>query len=211
VKTRRYARRLAYVAVGSGFVLAAWVGTTLWRGDPITGAYATYRQRALAAELDSATQRREAAARATVPTRAAVPERYRVREGRAWGRILIPRIGVSAVVIQGTRRGDLESGPGHYRITSFPGRGRTVAIAGHRTTFGAWFRHIDALRRGDRIILEMPYGSFRYRVTGYRVVTPKTWSVIANRGYDRLVLSACHPLYSASHRWVVFAKLAPRA
>jgi sortase A len=57
----------------------------------------------------------------------------------------------------------------------------------------------------------MPYGIFRYRITGHRVVTPKTWSVIANRGYDRLVLSACHPLYSASHRWIVFAKLAARA
>jgi sortase A len=87
-----------------------------------------------------------------------------------------------------------------------PGLGRTVAIAGHRTTFGAWFRHIDSLRAGDPIILQMPYATFRYRVQYHRVVKSDDWSIIRQQGYDRLVLSACHPLYSASHRWVVFAR-----
>jgi sortase A len=201
---RRHGRRLGYVLAGAGVTLGVWIAVTLWRGDPVTGAYASYRQHVLAAKLDAA------ARRSAVSTRDVVPTTYRVPEGGAWGRIVIPRTGTSAVVVEGTRRRDLDSGPGHYRITSFPGRGRTVAIAGHRTTFGAWFRHIDSLRRGDAITLAMPYGTFRYRVTGHRVVTPDDWSIVANLGYDRLVLSACHPLYSASHRWIVFAKLVRR-
>ena len=205
MKLRRPLRTFAYVALATGLALGAWVGVTLWRGDPITGAYASYRQRGLAVKLDAATQRR------AVPARAVVPAIYRVPAGKPWGRLVIPRIGINAVVVEGTQEGDLASGPGHYRLTSSPGHGRTVAIAGHRTTFGAWFRHIDSLRRGDRIVLQMPYGVFPYRVTGHRVVTPETWSVIANRGYDRLVLSACHPVYSASHRWIVFAALERQA
>jgi sortase A len=47
-----------------------------------------------------------------------------------------------------------------------------------------------------------------YRVTGHRIVRSDDWSIIKPHGYDELVLSACHPLYSASHRWVVFARLA---
>ena len=56
------------------------------------------------------------------------------------------------------------------------------------------------------ITLQMPYGTFEYRVQYHRVVTDTDWSIIKPQGYDRLVLSACHPLYSASHRWVVFAR-----
>jgi sortase A len=81
-----------------------------------------------------------------------------------------------------------------------------VAIAGHRTTYGAWFRHIDDIRNGDTITLQMPYATFTYRVQMHQVVPNTDWGIITPQGYDRLVLSACHPLYSASHRWVVFAR-----
>jgi sortase A len=111
------------------------------------------------------------------------------------------------IVVQGTDWwSDLSKGPGHYTQTTVPGLDRTVAIAGHRTTFGAWFRHIDSLRAGDPIILQTPYATFRYRVQYHRVVKSNDWSIIRPQGYERLVLSACHPLYSASHRWVVFAR-----
>ena len=102
---------------------------------------------------------------------------------------------------------DLSQGPGRYPSTSLPGLDRTTAIAGHRTTFGAWFRHIDKLRKHDMFVIEMPYGTFRYEVLGHSVVPASDWSIVRNRGYDALVLSACHPLFSASHRWVVFARL----
>ena len=56
------------------------------------------------------------------------------------------------------------------RSTPLPGARGTVAIAGHRTTYGAPFRRIDELERGDRIELGMPYGRFTYRVERTRIV-----------------------------------------
>jgi sortase A len=89
-----------------------------------------------------------------------------------------------------------------------------VAIAGHRTTYGAPFRDIDRLDRRDRIAVEMPYGRFTYEVERRRIVKPTAVGVVRGAGYDRLVLSACHPKYSAAKRIVVFARLVgvhPRA
>jgi hypothetical protein len=84
----------------------------------------------------------------------------------------------------------------------------TTAIAGHRTTYLAPFRHIDALRRGSRILLNMPYSHFTYKVIGERVVAPTDVSAaIGEVGYSRLVLSACTPLFSAAKRLLVFARL----
>jgi len=62
------------------------------------------------------------------------------------------------------------------------------------------------LRRGDRIELAMPYGRFEYRVERTRIVPPTATEVTDRVGFDRLILSACHPLYSAAQRIVVFAR-----
>jgi sortase A len=130
-----------------------------------------------------------------------------LRTGEAVGRIVIPTIGANLIVVQGTDEASLEKGPGHYPTTGLPGLRETVAVAGHRTTYLAPFRHIDALRPGQEIVLRMPYGRFVYSVQYHRIVTPTAWWVTRNVGYDRLVLSACNPLYSAAQRIVVFARL----
>jgi sortase A len=147
----------------------------------------------------------------TISERIAFLARREAREvptGAAIGRIDIPRIGVSFDVVQGTDTASLERGPGHYPSTAFPGLGETVAIAGHRTTYLAPFRNINELRRGDRIVLRMPYATFAYVVQYLRIVSPTSWWITRDVGYERLVLSACHPLYSAAQRIVVFARLA---
>jgi sortase A len=123
------------------------------------------------------------------------------------GRIQIPAIGVSTVFVEGTNAGDLSKGPGHYPATPLPGERGTVAIAGHRTTYGAPFRHINDVHPGDRIDLRMPYGHFTYRVERTKIVPPTELSVTDRVDHDRLVLSACHPLYSAAQRIIVFARL----
>jgi sortase A len=128
-------------------------------------------------------------------------------DGGPVGRIRIPRIGADFVLINGTSTGDLREGPGIYPQTAFPGAAGTTAIAGHRTTFLAPFRHIDELRRGDTVTVDMPYGRFVYSVIGHEVVKPTDVSVIDRVGYSRLVLSACTPLYSAADRLIVFARL----
>jgi sortase A len=134
-------------------------------------------------------------------------EERELRTGDAAGHISIPKIGLSFLFVQGTDEASLQKGPGHYPSTALPGLNETVAIAGHRTTYLAPFRHLDALRRGDRIVLRMPYGRFTYRVQYTRIVRPDAWWITRNVGYERLVLSACNPVYSAAQRIVVFAKL----
>jgi sortase A len=185
-------RRFGYALMAVGVAAFAYVGLVLWRGDPVTGVYAGIQQRHLRKELAAAERRRRPP---------------RIAEGHAFAVIRIPRLGLNAVVVQGTSTADLRKGPGHYRITGVPGGGRVVAIAGHRTTYGAWFRHIDDLRKGDPIELDFRGVAYVYRVTGHRVVPANDWSIIRYRGYEKLVLSACHPVYSASHRWVAFGRL----
>src|SRR6202035_3788265 len=129
------------------------------------------------------------------------------KAGSAGGRIRIPTIGASFVVVKGTGTSELENGPGIYSETNFPGAPGTTAIAGHRTTYLAPFRHIDRLRPGAPVMLEMPYARLIYKVIGSRVVLPTDVSVLDPVGYSRLILSACTPLFSASHRLIVFARL----
>jgi sortase A len=129
--------------------------------------------------------------------------------GRAVGSIRIPGAGLDAIVVQGAGQGALNRGPGHYAGTAWPGQGGTVGIAGHRTTHGAPFAEIGDLRRGDRIVLRMPYGTFRYRVTGHRVVDPSQGEVLRDVGRERLVLTTCHPRWSATQRLVVEAEPVP--
>jgi sortase A len=134
--------------------------------------------------------------------------RGRARTGHAIGTIRIPAIGARYAVVQGTDTDSLRKGPGHYPHTSFPGEGGTVAIAGHRTTYGAPFNQINKLKKGDEITLEMPYGTFIYAVDRTKIVDPSDLGVVKRvPGPEQLVLSACHPLYSAAQRIIVFARL----
>jgi sortase A len=130
-----------------------------------------------------------------------------LQEGHAIGRIKIDRIGLDIVVVQGTDTASLQKGPGHYPNTSLPGQPGTVAIAGHRTTYLAPFRHIDQIEDGDEIRVEMPYAAFTYTVQRHEVVDPSDVEILRSVGFDQLVMTACHPPYSASHRYAVFAKL----
>ena len=197
------ARPAAAVLALAGTLVLAWVAATLVWGEPFTAVAAARAQSELRTELAAIDRGNPSLSL----ERRAVSFRKRLRQGNAFGRIVIPRLGLASVVVQGTSRHDLARGPGHYRITSLPGLGGTVAIAGHRTTYLRPFRHIDQLRSGDRITLEMPYGTFTYVVYGHRIVDDRDWSIIRRRPWEKLVLSACHPLYSASHRYVVFARL----
>jgi sortase A len=131
--------------------------------------------------------------------------------GDAIGRIEIPAIGVKEYVVEGTDTDNLRKGPGHYPDTSLPGERGTAAIAGHRTTYGAPFRHIDELKHGSVIKLDMPYGRYVYHVERTKIVDDSDFSVLRKVRWDRLVLSACHPLYSAAQRVIAFARLVRRA
>jgi sortase A len=141
-----------------------------------------------------------------------------VERGEAIGRIVIPSIGLNVVLVQGTDTSSLQRGPGHYTLanaeelaqgdgSAFPGQGKTMGIAGHRTTYLAPFRRIDEIQPGDEITLQMPYATFTYTVTKHEIVGPDAVEIVENVGYDQVVLTACHPLYSAAQRYAQFAKL----
>jgi sortase A len=184
--------------------------------EPAAGAAAASSDDGVASEEGGAPAAADAAAAAEAEAEAARQAvaadarrfQAQLKRGQALGRIRIPELGLKAAFVHGTRWGaDLTRGPGHYEQTSLPGLDKVTAIAGHRTTFGAPFRHIDDLKAGDLVVLEVPYGTFTYRVTGHEIVEDDDWSIIRERGFDRLVLSACHPLFSASQRWIVYARL----
>lgn len=124
----------------------------------------------------------------------------------AWGIIEIPAIGLSATVVSGTQPSQLKKGPGWYPNSALPGKTGNVAIAGHRSTYGAWFRHLDRLEKGDRIFLFYQNKHFIYRVEEVFLVERDDFSVIEPTNYQALTLTTCHPLNSASQRLVVRAK-----
>ncbi len=132
--------------------------------------------------------------------------RRRVGEGEPIARVSIPKLGLGRTVVNGTDTAALRRGPGLIESTELPGLGGTTAIAGHRTTYGAPFHDIDKLRKGDTIVVGTPYGNFVYAVDRTRIVKPTDTWVLERIGRERLVLSACHPLYSAAERIIVFAE-----
>ncbi len=214
---RRLIRDISSVLIISGLLLVADAGVTLVWQEPVTAVvamikrsevdrrYLSYRSAPLTPlDLGALAALRTIHQRVSFLARR---EQRQVHAGDAIGRIAIPRIGAGFDVIQGTDTPSLEKGPGHYPSSAFPGLGRTVAIAGHRTTYLAPFRHIDQIRGGDRIVLSMPYARFTYVVEYRRIVLPTALWVTDDVGYDRLVLSACNPLYSAKQRIIVFARL----
>jgi sortase A len=214
---RRLIRDASSVLIISGLLLVLDAGVTLLWQEPLTALIGTIKQaqinkrylsyrtmplttldRSALIELPTMNERISFLARR---------DQRAVPTGAAIGRIVISKIGASYDVVQGTDTASLEKGPGHYPGTAFPGLGQTVGIAGHRTTYLAPFRHIDELSPGDQILLKMPYAQFTYVVQYHKIVLPTALWITKNVGYERLVLSACNPLYSAAQRIIVFARL----
>jgi len=217
---RRALRIFSIALVTAGLVILADVAATLAWKEPVSTIYSSIRQGRAADELEQLEQSFPSAAdlRALghaqgVRRRAGLlADRFAagldVRTGEGIGRIMIPGIDLSAVLVEGTDAESLRKGPGHYPDTSLPGQTRTVGIAGHRTTYLAPFRDIDQLDPGDEILIQMPYASFSYEVDRSEVVEPSDVGVVRDIGRERLVLTACNPLYSAAQRIVVFASVA---
>ncbi len=179
----------------SGLLLIGDAGATLAWQEPVSAFLAQKEQTKLRHSLDHP------------PPRVVALKPLR---GDAIGQINMPTIDKSAYVVEGTDTDDLRRGPGHYHDTPLPGQRGTVAIAGHRTTHGAPFRKVDQLDPGDPIVLEMTNGTFYYRVVRTRIVDPTALWVKRKVRYNQLILSACHPLYSAAQRIVVFARYVRR-
>ena len=188
-------RFVASVMMVSGVLLISDAGVTLLWQEPVSAYFSERQQVKLEKALIDPPAR--------VVRKEPLP-------GDALGRLLIPAIGVSEYVVEGTDADNLRKGPGHYPDTPLPGQRGTIAVAGHRTTYGAPFRKLNDVEKGDRMVFELPYGTFVYRVDRTQIVDDSALWVTKRVGHDQLVLTACHPLYSAAQRIVTFARLIDR-
>jgi sortase A len=191
----------------------AWA-LVVWRWqDPFTALYTKFEQRQLSHAYDHfvagyhPTRLQRASLGTVQRTIAQEARQYRLatRRGEAIGRITVPRLGLKMIFVDGTDEGSLRKGPGRDLRSFMPGEGRLVYIAGHRTTFLAPFSHIERLKKGDSVRLEMPYATFVYRINGHRIVRADNLSVLRSPRHELLELQACHPRFFASHRYIAYA------
>ncbi len=144
------------------------------------------------------------------PTATPPAEAPRVKPDLGTGVALIeiPKIDLSAIVVEGVDVPDLKKGPGHYPGTPLPGNSGNVVISGHRTTYGHPFYNLNELSAGDPIYLTDPDGEkFTYVVDHNDIVAPTAVQVVSNTKDDRLTLTTCNPRFSAAQRLIVVAKL----
>ena len=118
----------------------------------------------------------------------------------------IPRLDISAIVIEGVDEKSLRRAVGHIPGTPLPGEPGNVGISGHRDTF---FRPLRNIRRNDIITLTTLVGEYRYRVLTTRIVSPDNVSVLNPSNSEILTLVTCYPFYfigSAPNRFIVRAE-----
>ena len=212
----RLARLTGTLLIVLGVGLLAWT-FCVWRwNDPFTSTYTRWQQHKLAdVNQQIFAEFRPTVTRARTPTpaqqsramaRDAAYFRKGVAIGDPIGRLRVPRLGVNLLLINGTDTASLKSGPGRDTRTFMPGQGELVYIAGHRTTYGAPFAHIERLRAGDRVTLEMPYATIEYAVARERIVDDQDLSVLKSAAREEVALQACHPRFWATERYIVWAK-----
>ena len=120
----------------------------------------------------------------------------------------IPKIEVEAIVEEGTDAQSLKNGPGYEALTPLPGDEGRTTISGHRTTYGAPFNRLDELENGDLIYLETINDELlTYVVTGMEIIRATDVWILEGTGKKELLLTTCHPKYSAARRLVIIAEL----
>jgi sortase A len=233
LRARRGLRFLGTALIVLGVGAVAWT-IVVWRWqDPFTALYTMYQQHKLAGRYQKIqkayrpllvqTSQPRAALRARGAGVNIARERQLIRRdsaryqsslhaGMPLGRIKVHRLGLNIVLVTGTDHDSLTKGPGWDMRTFLPGSGKLMYIAGHRTTYLAPFAHIDSLRAGDIVRIEVPYGTFLYRVRNH-VIVPAD-DVARLRSTNRpagtpagevIALQACHPRFFATHRYIVYA------
>lgn len=210
---KRLARIVGTLLILAGIGSLAWA-VTIWQWqDPFTAALNKLEQRKLEQSFDRRVEEGRAILvdtsaerlRESLP-RAAAAWRTGSKRGDAVGRLRVPALGLDKVVVNGTDTDTLKRGPGRYLGSAMPGEGELVYIAGHRTTYGAPFSRIDRLRKGDPVYFELPYATIEYAITGSRIVPATQLSVLKSKGFEQLVLQACHPRFFATQRYLAYAK-----
>lgn len=122
-------------------------------------------------------------------------------------RIVIPALGVDANIVQGTDWEQLKKGVGHQLDTGLPGERGNLVLAAHNDIFGEIFRDLDKLVAGDEIIIHSLNQSYRYIVSGTRIVEPTDVEVMDSTHEPTTTLISCYPYLLDTQRIIVFASL----
>ena len=193
-------------SLSAGTAGLAWVGITLAWGEPVTAGHRCARPSRALGTSSRVTHRRPPLDERQQRSDAACSPRPGARPDRRAG------LGLRRVFVEGTRAGDLARVPGHYRITALPGFGGHGRDRGPSDDVLAAFpapRPAPAGRQHRSSSCRT--ATFRYEVYARRIVDDRDWSILRKRPFEKLVLTACHPLYSAAQRIVVFARLQHRS
>ena len=207
--------RLGTSLIVLGLLMFLFVGYQLW-GTGIEEAQSQnslenrFTQIAVTTTSPPPTSNSPSVTEPPVTTTPTPPEPIVIKEGDPMAIINLPTIGVSKYVVAGVETADLKKGPGHYPGTPFPGELGNASIAGHRTTYGEPFRHLDDLSIGDPIIITDLMGrQFTYLVSNQQIVEATDSWVVATTDRTRavLTLTTCHPEFSAKQRLIISAEL----
>ena len=215
---RRFARILGVGLASVGALALIWVVIVWQWQDPFTAIYTMWQQHQLEAQLNQEFRTFElrpttgrVSLSATGEARAIELGAARLRRdapvGQAIGRIVIPRLSLNMILVNGTDDASLRRGPGRDLRSYMPGQNRLIYIAGHRTTYLAPFSHIDQIRSGDPIRLKMPYATFNYRAVRHRIVRATDLAVLRSPRHELVELQACNPRFFATQRYIVYARL----
>lgn len=185
-------RPIGWLSIATGLILIEFAAFLFWGTGMKTAAAQTELRREFA-------QLREA----SVETHFRRPV-----SGEPIARLMIPKLGLDFIVVEGVGHEELMRGPGHIPETAFPGSDGSSVISGHRTTYAAPFAELDKLEPGDEIHIATIQGESLYVVTKSYIVLPVDTSVtlpLAPGERPRLRLTTCHPRFSATFRLVVEA------
>lgn len=174
-------------------LLIAGIGTLAYAGALTVESYATQHYETL--KFDRALRLpAPGVAVATVP-------------GAPIGKLTIPAVGISAIVLEGDDDTTLNVAPGHIPGTALPSDKGNVGIAGHRDTF---FRGLETIRAGDAITLTTLRGNYQYKVESTRVVDPSQIEVLEQSATPSLTLVTCYPFHfigPAPKRFIVRSRM----
>lgn len=173
----------------------------------MVAAAATYYQAQSREQLHEATARLVESQMSSLDPRLSLGSSLRVGSGMALlGRLDVPRIGLSAMVADGTSSRVLRLAIGHMPGTAMPGSLGNVALVAHRDTF---FRRLGELHRGDLIQVTVPGSQYHYKVVFTSIISPsETWVLQPATG-QTLTLITCYPFHfvgAAPNRFVVRAR-----
>jgi LPXTG-site transpeptidase (sortase) family protein len=190
------ARVTSWILLGSAFSLLLYVGSNV--------AYTVNSQAELARAWDGAHPGGGSIAAKSLAITFSQP---RLADGQPLARVKVPSIGFSGIVLEGTDGRILSAGPGHLKGSAYPGEPDNVVISNSDSFSLAW----GNLKAGQDMLLDTDYGTFTYRVTGFKVVGADDHTITAPTGKPTLTFLTCHPLWAGSlapQRYAVLAELA---